>query len=86
MTDFIKAVEAKINEKIPQLNPGDTAVSYTHLTLPTSDLVQISVVAVSLKKKKTHYAQIPVQPVCTRLTRHIANTKPKTPDKKENVI
>ena len=24
MTDFIKAVEAKINEKIPQLNPGDT--------------------------------------------------------------
>ena len=28
------------------------AVSYTHLTLPTSDLVQISVVAVSLKKKK----------------------------------
>ena len=27
------------------------AVSYTHLTLPTSDLVEISVVAVSLKKK-----------------------------------
>ena len=27
------------------------SVSYTHLTLPTSDLVQISVVAVSLKKK-----------------------------------
>ena len=27
------------------------AVSYTHLTLPTSDLVQISVVAGSLKKK-----------------------------------
>ena len=26
-------------------------VSYTHLTLPTSDLVEISVVAVSLKKK-----------------------------------
>jgi large subunit ribosomal protein L19 len=24
MTDFIKAVEAKSNEKIPQLNPGDT--------------------------------------------------------------
>ncbi len=24
MTDFIKAVEAKINENIPQLNPGDT--------------------------------------------------------------
>eukprot|EP00831_Metopus_contortus_P067315 TRINITY_DN6005_c0_g1_i3.p2 TRINITY_DN6005_c0_g1~~TRINITY_DN6005_c0_g1_i3.p2 ORF type:complete len:125 (-),score=30.79 TRINITY_DN6005_c0_g1_i3:92-466(-) len=29
------------------------AVSYTHLTLPTILLVQISVVAVSLKKKKT---------------------------------
>ena len=27
-------------------------VSYTHLTLPTSDLGEISVVAVSLKKKK----------------------------------
>jgi large subunit ribosomal protein L19 len=24
MTDFIKAVEAKPNEKIPQMNPGDT--------------------------------------------------------------
>lgn len=24
MTDFIKAVEAKVNEKIPQLNSGDT--------------------------------------------------------------
>ena len=24
MTDFMKAVEAKPNEKIPQLNPGDT--------------------------------------------------------------
>ena len=31
---------------------GVGAVSYTHLTLPTSDLVQISVVAVSLKKKE----------------------------------
>ena len=31
----------------------DAPVSYTHLTLPTSDLVYISVVAVSLKKK-TH--------------------------------
>eukprot|EP00831_Metopus_contortus_P036230 TRINITY_DN28711_c0_g1_i1.p3 TRINITY_DN28711_c0_g1~~TRINITY_DN28711_c0_g1_i1.p3 ORF type:complete len:108 (+),score=45.92 TRINITY_DN28711_c0_g1_i1:143-466(+) len=29
-------------------------VSYTHLTLPTILLVQISVVAVSLKKKRTH--------------------------------
>eukprot|EP00831_Metopus_contortus_P031848 TRINITY_DN25874_c0_g1_i1.p2 TRINITY_DN25874_c0_g1~~TRINITY_DN25874_c0_g1_i1.p2 ORF type:complete len:128 (-),score=51.25 TRINITY_DN25874_c0_g1_i1:37-420(-) len=31
---------------------GEEAVSYTHLTLPTILLVQISVVAVSLKKKK----------------------------------
>ena len=31
---------------------GPDAVSYTHLTLPTSDLVQISVVAVQLKKNK----------------------------------
>ena len=29
------------------------AVSYTHLTLPTSDLVEISVGAVSFKKKKS---------------------------------
>ena len=28
------------------------AVSYTHLTLPTSGLVEISVVAVNLKKQK----------------------------------
>eukprot|EP00831_Metopus_contortus_P030971 TRINITY_DN25335_c0_g1_i1.p3 TRINITY_DN25335_c0_g1~~TRINITY_DN25335_c0_g1_i1.p3 ORF type:complete len:103 (-),score=15.44 TRINITY_DN25335_c0_g1_i1:85-393(-) len=30
-----------------------TSVSYTHLTLPTILLVQISVVSVSLKKKRT---------------------------------
>ena len=30
---------------------GHGAVSYTHLTLPTSDLVYISVVAVSFKKE-----------------------------------
>ena len=29
------------------------AVPYTHLTLPTSDLVKISVVAGTLKKKQT---------------------------------
>ena len=34
------------------LAPDRKPVSYTHLTLPTSDLVKISVVAVSLKKKK----------------------------------
>eukprot|EP00831_Metopus_contortus_P025310 TRINITY_DN21848_c0_g1_i1.p2 TRINITY_DN21848_c0_g1~~TRINITY_DN21848_c0_g1_i1.p2 ORF type:complete len:106 (-),score=23.41 TRINITY_DN21848_c0_g1_i1:22-339(-) len=33
-------------------------VSYTHLTLPTILLVQISVVAVSLKKKKITYTII----------------------------
>eukprot|EP00656_Telonema_subtile_P022885 TRINITY_DN24150_c0_g1_i1.p1 TRINITY_DN24150_c0_g1~~TRINITY_DN24150_c0_g1_i1.p1 ORF type:complete len:237 (-),score=41.02 TRINITY_DN24150_c0_g1_i1:35-745(-) len=31
---------------------GSRAVSYTHLTLPTKRIVEISVVAVSLKKKK----------------------------------
>ena len=31
---------------------GMTPVSYTHITLPTSGLVEISVVAVSLKKNK----------------------------------
>eukprot|EP00831_Metopus_contortus_P000238 TRINITY_DN10090_c0_g1_i2.p1 TRINITY_DN10090_c0_g1~~TRINITY_DN10090_c0_g1_i2.p1 ORF type:complete len:101 (+),score=16.43 TRINITY_DN10090_c0_g1_i2:313-615(+) len=40
---------------LPKANPMYSAlipVSYTHLTLPTILLVQISVVAVSLKKKK----------------------------------
>ena len=32
----------------------DAPVSYTHLTLPNSDLVSISVVAVSFKKKNKH--------------------------------
>ena len=31
---------------------GQTPVSYTHLTLPTNREVEISVVPVSLKKKK----------------------------------
>ena len=35
------------------------AVSYTHLTLPTSDLVEISVVAVSFKKKQTTSSDVP---------------------------
>ena len=37
-----------------KVKPGQIAapVSYTHLTLPTSDLVEISVGAVSLKKKQ----------------------------------
>eukprot|EP00831_Metopus_contortus_P006626 TRINITY_DN12549_c0_g1_i4.p1 TRINITY_DN12549_c0_g1~~TRINITY_DN12549_c0_g1_i4.p1 ORF type:complete len:116 (+),score=35.68 TRINITY_DN12549_c0_g1_i4:110-457(+) len=36
---------------------NDISVSYTHLTLPTILLVQISVVAVSLKKKKKQNIQ-----------------------------
>eukprot|EP01016_Furgasonia_blochmanni_P040069 TRINITY_DN5071_c0_g1_i2.p1 TRINITY_DN5071_c0_g1~~TRINITY_DN5071_c0_g1_i2.p1 ORF type:complete len:151 (-),score=7.05 TRINITY_DN5071_c0_g1_i2:3-455(-) len=36
------------------LDVAHDAVSYTHLTLPTIYSVQISVVAVSLKKKKQH--------------------------------
>ena len=47
---------APVSEPRPQGSGAASAterpVSYTHLTLPTSDLVEISVVAVSLKKKK----------------------------------
>ena len=43
-------LRAVILSPIPSIASG--AVSYTHLTLPTSDLVEISVVAVSIKKKK----------------------------------
>eukprot|EP00831_Metopus_contortus_P018943 TRINITY_DN18125_c0_g2_i2.p1 TRINITY_DN18125_c0_g2~~TRINITY_DN18125_c0_g2_i2.p1 ORF type:complete len:229 (-),score=80.07 TRINITY_DN18125_c0_g2_i2:73-696(-) len=39
---------------LSKLEIEDIAVSYTHLTLPTILLVQISVVAVSLKKKKNN--------------------------------
>ena len=28
MTDFVKAVEAKVNEKIPQLSAGDTVSAH----------------------------------------------------------
>eukprot|EP00831_Metopus_contortus_P028712 TRINITY_DN23782_c0_g1_i3.p2 TRINITY_DN23782_c0_g1~~TRINITY_DN23782_c0_g1_i3.p2 ORF type:complete len:155 (+),score=20.87 TRINITY_DN23782_c0_g1_i3:177-641(+) len=38
----------------PKSGTHTEAVSYTHLTLPTIHLVQISVVAVSLKKKKQY--------------------------------
>eukprot|EP00831_Metopus_contortus_P050815 TRINITY_DN426_c0_g1_i3.p3 TRINITY_DN426_c0_g1~~TRINITY_DN426_c0_g1_i3.p3 ORF type:complete len:140 (-),score=35.19 TRINITY_DN426_c0_g1_i3:62-481(-) len=37
---------------LEQIHNFSNSVSYTHLTLPTILLVQISVVAVSLKKKK----------------------------------
>eukprot|EP00831_Metopus_contortus_P034480 TRINITY_DN27483_c0_g1_i1.p1 TRINITY_DN27483_c0_g1~~TRINITY_DN27483_c0_g1_i1.p1 ORF type:complete len:128 (-),score=27.79 TRINITY_DN27483_c0_g1_i1:36-419(-) len=41
------------------LSQSSTPVSYTHLTLPTILLVQISVVAVSLKKKKKQEHTVP---------------------------
>ena len=55
-----------IPSQLPDTDPEETkewleslqgviAVSYTHLTLPTGDLVEISVVAVSLKKKKKEH-------------------------------
>ena len=45
-----KLDELKLEAKSAELKRFP--VSYTHLTLPPSDLVQISVVAVSLKNKK----------------------------------
>eukprot|EP00831_Metopus_contortus_P022137 TRINITY_DN20056_c0_g1_i1.p2 TRINITY_DN20056_c0_g1~~TRINITY_DN20056_c0_g1_i1.p2 ORF type:complete len:133 (-),score=28.51 TRINITY_DN20056_c0_g1_i1:33-431(-) len=48
----IGSVQANVNPFDPHYT---TPVSYTHLTLPTILLVQISVVAVSLKKKKIQY-------------------------------
>eukprot|EP00831_Metopus_contortus_P031337 TRINITY_DN25586_c0_g1_i1.p1 TRINITY_DN25586_c0_g1~~TRINITY_DN25586_c0_g1_i1.p1 ORF type:complete len:146 (-),score=33.69 TRINITY_DN25586_c0_g1_i1:70-507(-) len=44
-------IQLKLSDLISQTEK--IPVSYTHLTLPTILLVQISVVAVSLKKKKT---------------------------------
>eukprot|EP00828_Plagiopyla_frontata_P019875 TRINITY_DN2538_c0_g1_i20.p1 TRINITY_DN2538_c0_g1~~TRINITY_DN2538_c0_g1_i20.p1 ORF type:complete len:384 (-),score=89.38 TRINITY_DN2538_c0_g1_i20:72-1223(-) len=44
----LKLEKQQLKEDIEQLR---TSVSYTHLTLPTKRIVQISVVAVSLKKK-----------------------------------
>eukprot|EP00831_Metopus_contortus_P073047 TRINITY_DN66631_c0_g1_i2.p2 TRINITY_DN66631_c0_g1~~TRINITY_DN66631_c0_g1_i2.p2 ORF type:complete len:147 (+),score=56.42 TRINITY_DN66631_c0_g1_i2:175-615(+) len=49
--DFIKK---GIYHPEAESHGGLKSVSYTHLTLPTILLVQISVVAVSLKKKKTY--------------------------------
>ena len=37
---------------------GCITVSYTHLTLPTKRIVEISVVAVSLKKKKVLHKEV----------------------------
>ena len=47
---FTNKAAREMKDRIAKI-AGDDAVSYTHLTLPTSDLVEISVVAVSLKKK-----------------------------------
>ena len=53
---FLLRIDDKVYAALEKWAADDlrsiNAVSYTHLTLPTSDLVQISVVAVSLKKKK----------------------------------
>eukprot|EP00825_Cyclidium_porcatum_P015815 TRINITY_DN1907_c0_g1_i3.p4 TRINITY_DN1907_c0_g1~~TRINITY_DN1907_c0_g1_i3.p4 ORF type:complete len:172 (-),score=9.52 TRINITY_DN1907_c0_g1_i3:57-572(-) len=55
-SDRLQAEEARLDDMVVELfgkNPKKLeAVSYTHLTLPTICSVQISVVAVSLKKKK----------------------------------
>jgi large subunit ribosomal protein L19 len=39
MTDFIKAVEAKVNENIPQMNPGD--VVSVHVKIKEGDRERI---------------------------------------------
>eukprot|EP00831_Metopus_contortus_P034822 TRINITY_DN27733_c0_g1_i2.p1 TRINITY_DN27733_c0_g1~~TRINITY_DN27733_c0_g1_i2.p1 ORF type:complete len:106 (-),score=30.53 TRINITY_DN27733_c0_g1_i2:73-354(-) len=49
---IISAYNSSIILSIIKEGVDNRAVSYTHLTLPTILLVQISVVAVSLKKKK----------------------------------
>ena len=49
-TGGLSPLIAPFAESIQHVEPWP--VSYTHLTLPTSDLVEISVVAGSLKKKK----------------------------------
>ena len=49
---------ARLNDFASGGGPTYAPVSYTHLTLPTSDLVEISVVAVSLKKKKTEHMRV----------------------------
>ena len=41
-----------LNQEVQRVEDHIDAVSYTHLTLPTSDLVYTSVVAVYLKKQK----------------------------------
>eukprot|EP00828_Plagiopyla_frontata_P048414 TRINITY_DN9272_c0_g1_i2.p5 TRINITY_DN9272_c0_g1~~TRINITY_DN9272_c0_g1_i2.p5 ORF type:complete len:112 (-),score=18.15 TRINITY_DN9272_c0_g1_i2:67-402(-) len=45
-------MKIKVKTKTAKTNENFISVSYTHLTLPTKRIVQISVVGVSLKKKK----------------------------------
>ena len=40
MTDFIKAVEAKVNEKIPQLNSGDTVCVHVKIKEGNRERIQ----------------------------------------------
>eukprot|EP00831_Metopus_contortus_P026169 TRINITY_DN22340_c0_g1_i1.p1 TRINITY_DN22340_c0_g1~~TRINITY_DN22340_c0_g1_i1.p1 ORF type:complete len:164 (-),score=53.91 TRINITY_DN22340_c0_g1_i1:30-521(-) len=56
------------------------SVSYTHLTLPTILLVQISVVAASLKKKKILEPTINQKRSLIK-THHLKNTSHETTDK-----
>ena len=51
--DRLVAELRQYERTLAQLEP----VSYTHLTLPTRDLVEISVVAVYLKKKQENREQ-----------------------------
>eukprot|EP01015_Nassula_variabilis_P034857 TRINITY_DN865_c0_g1_i20.p1 TRINITY_DN865_c0_g1~~TRINITY_DN865_c0_g1_i20.p1 ORF type:complete len:217 (+),score=87.60 TRINITY_DN865_c0_g1_i20:82-732(+) len=51
LVDFDFNISRCVNLPLLQQRYGDNSVSYTHLTLPTIYSVQISVVAVSLKKK-----------------------------------
>ena len=53
MVEGLSEAESEIFVVKRAASLGLDAVSYTHLPLPTSDQVEISVVAVSLKKKKT---------------------------------
>eukprot|EP00825_Cyclidium_porcatum_P014952 TRINITY_DN1820_c0_g1_i2.p2 TRINITY_DN1820_c0_g1~~TRINITY_DN1820_c0_g1_i2.p2 ORF type:complete len:123 (-),score=28.90 TRINITY_DN1820_c0_g1_i2:16-384(-) len=53
------------------MNLSDEAVSYTHLTLPTICSVQISVVAVSLKKKTKKIAKEEEAEQKQRETKHM---------------
>eukprot|EP00831_Metopus_contortus_P000653 TRINITY_DN10238_c0_g1_i3.p2 TRINITY_DN10238_c0_g1~~TRINITY_DN10238_c0_g1_i3.p2 ORF type:complete len:118 (-),score=47.57 TRINITY_DN10238_c0_g1_i3:48-401(-) len=54
--NWSSVLEIALNQNAQLANTSFIPVSYTHLTLPTILLVQISVVAVSLKKKRYNNA------------------------------